>query len=79
MVRTYLNDHGDEVAKKIELQAAALIGTLEMYLKGDRPSKLLDKLSFGSFNKTFAPTKTAFTHAGNVRRVRPSGSNGCGR
>lgn len=70
VVRTYLNDHGDEVAgiilsgtgypRKIELQAAALIGTLEMHLKGDRPSKLLDKLSFGSFNKTFAPTKTAF-------------------
>jgi len=70
LVRTYLVDHPDKVdgivlsgtgyPKKIELQAAAFLGTLERRLKGDRPSKLLDKLSFGAFNTAFAPTKTPF-------------------
>jgi len=70
LVRTYLLDHPDEVdgivlsgtgfPKKLELQAAAFLGTIEQRLKGDRPSKLLDKLSFGSFNAAFAPTKTPF-------------------
>jgi len=70
LVRTYLIDHPDKVdgivlsgtgyPKKIELQAAAFLGTLEQRLKGDRPSKLLDKLSFGAFNTAFAPTKTPF-------------------
>lgn len=71
VTRTYLVDHPSDVTKvilsgtgcpqKLELQAAALIAKLERTLKGaDKPSKLLDKMSFGSFNKVFEPNKTAF-------------------
>lgn len=70
VVRTYLLDNpakvdaivlsGTGYPKKLELQAAAIVGTLEQRLKGDHPSKLLDRLTFGSFNKAFAPTQTPF-------------------
>jgi len=70
VVRTYLLDHPHEVdgivlsgtgyPQRIELQAAALVGQLEQLMHGDRPSKLLDKLSFGTYNKAFAPAKTPF-------------------
>jgi alpha-beta hydrolase superfamily lysophospholipase len=69
--RLYLLGHPDEVegiilsgtgyTKKLDLQAAVLVAKLERLLKGsDRPSKLLDKLSFGSFNQSFKPNRTTF-------------------
>ena len=70
VARTYLLDHPNEVdgivlsgtgyPQRIELQAAALVGQLEQLIRGDRPSKLLDRLSFGAYNKAFAPVKTPF-------------------
>ncbi len=71
VTRTYLVSHPSDVDKvilsgtgypqKLELQAAAFVARCERTIKrADLPSKLLDKLSFGSFNKAFAPTKTPF-------------------
>lgn len=71
VTRTYLVKHPSAVDKvvlsgtgypqKLELQAAAFLAKWEQRLKGaDKPSKLLDKLSFGSFNNAFKPNKSAF-------------------
>lgn len=71
VTRTYMVDHPDSVKgivlsgtgfpAKLELQAGGIIAKLEKNLKGkDMPSKMLDKMSFGAFNKPFAPNQTAF-------------------
>jgi len=71
VTRTYLVDHPDRVdgivlsgtgfPAKLELQAGGILAKLERVLKRkDKPSKLLDKMSFGAFNKSFVPNKTAF-------------------
>lgn len=71
VTRTYLVDNPDKIhgivlsgtgfPAKLELQAASQIAKFERLLKGkDKPSKLMDKMSFGSFNKSFAPNQTGF-------------------
>ena len=71
MVQQFLFDHGSELAGAVlsgsagkpNLLASAgrLVARAERLRAGERgTSKLLGDLSFGAFNKQFAPTRTAF-------------------
>lgn len=70
LVRRYVQRYGDTVQAAIfmgsagkpgpELQIAKLIARLQMIKSPTKPSKLLDKMSFGGYNKAFKNTKTAF-------------------
>lgn len=70
-LRKYLTLHGEELAGAVisgtgnnppALNAVAVsIARMEVYLKGPRHrSRLMDSLSFGSFNSAFKPNRTAF-------------------
>ncbi|MBE0483091.1 MAG: alpha/beta hydrolase [Bacterioplanes sp.] len=52
---------GSNHQRPLEFYAARWLAKLLRLLQGERhPSALLDRLSFGSFNKAFQPTRTAF-------------------
>ncbi len=70
LARAYAAQYGKDIAafifsgtagKNPAIPIGRLIAKLEVLRNGHaKPSKLLDKMSFGTYNKSFKPTRTAF-------------------
>jgi alpha-beta hydrolase superfamily lysophospholipase len=70
LARAYAVQYGEGIAafvfsgtagKNTAIPLGRLIARLEMLRNGHaKPSKLLDKMSFGTYNKAFKPVRTAF-------------------
>ncbi len=70
LARTYASRYGEGIAafvfsgtagKNPAVGAGRIVGRLERLRNGPaKPSRLLDSLSFGAYNKAFAPARTSF-------------------